>query len=45
MTKAICYGLLSAAVGTWVAFFDEGIGIVLAVSIIGVGIISELNKK
>ena len=34
---AVLIGLVSAIVGTWFAFFNPGIGVVMSVSIIGSG--------
>lgn len=45
MAKALLYGIISFAVGTALAFFNPGIGVVAAVSIIGVGIIESNQKK
>ena len=41
---AALFGLISAIVGTWFAFFNPGIGAVLSVSIIGAGVIYFLAK-
>lgn len=45
MCKGICYGLLSAAAGIGLSFFNQGMGVVIAISIIGAGIIAELDKR
>ena len=41
---AVLIGLVSAIVGTWFAFFNPGIGVVMSVSIIGAAIIYLLSK-
>ena len=45
MAKAITFGLLSAVAGIvgWVIL--EGFGVVFSISVIGIGIISSLEKK
>lgn len=45
MGKAILAFVLSAAVGIGVAFFNSGIGIILAISIIGSFIVYQNEKK
>ena len=42
---AALIGLVSAIVGTWFAFFNPGIGVVMSVSIIGAGVIYFLAKE
>lgn len=41
---AVLIGLVSAIVGTWFAFFNPGIGVVMSVSIIGAAIIYLLSN-
>lgn len=41
---AVLIGLVSAIVGTWFAFFNPRIGVVMSVSIIGAAIIYLLSK-
>ncbi len=45
MIKAILAFLLSTIVGVIVSFFNQGMGIVLAISIIGAFIVYEIEKK
>ena len=45
MGKAIVYGVISLGVGIALAFFSPCMGVVAAVSIIGVGIIESNQKK
>ncbi len=45
MGKAIGFGLLSAAAGIVGCFVLEGFGIVFSISVIGIGIISSLEKQ
>ncbi len=44
MGKAILAFVLSAGIGTWLAFFNQGIGLVMAVSITGAFIIYQNEK-
>lgn len=45
MGKAVFAFVLSAVVGIGVAFFNQGMGIVLAISIIGGFIVYELERR
>ena len=47
MGMAILAFLLSAVAGTWPSFFNQGMGVVASVSIIGAFLIyqNEANKK
>lgn len=45
MSEAFCYGILSLIAGGFAELFIDGWGAVVAISIIGAGIISVLNKK
>ena len=45
MVKAICFGVLSGIAGFFAAIFNPGFGAVASISIIGIGIISSLEKK
>lgn len=45
MGKAIGFGLLSSAAGIVDCFVLEGFGIVFSISVIGIGIISSLEKQ
>lgn len=47
MGKAIFAFILSAGLGIWFSFFDDEIGVILAISIMGAFIIcqNEKNKK
>lgn len=45
MAKAITFGLLSAVAGIVGCFILEGFGVVFSISVIGIGIISSLEKK
>lgn len=45
MMKTVCYGILSLVVGIALCFYNIGFGIVCSVSIIGMGIISCLDKR
>ncbi|MGL5254057.1 MAG: hypothetical protein ACRC9L_03470 [Brevinema sp.] len=45
MGKAMVYGFISLIVGGTLAFFNPGMGIVVAISIVGVGIIHSNESK
>lgn len=45
MGTAIVFCALSLVAGCGVAFFNAGLGVVVAVSLMGAGIIYSINKK
>lgn len=45
MGKAILAFILSAGLGIWCSFFNHGIGVVVAISIMGAFIIYQNDKR
>ena len=45
MGKAIIAFILSVGVGTWLSFFNHGIGVVVSISIIGAFLIYQNENK
>lgn len=45
MERAITAFLLSAGLGIWLSFFNQGMGVVAAVSITGAFIIYSMEEK
>lgn len=45
MELAIIAFVLSAGIGGWLSFFNQGMGVVAAVSIIGAFLVYSINRK